>query len=70
MSAVTVSEVPDIAQPVVVVAKLTLPKPEPPAEVKVIVSPATAVLVELLIVSALCAAALKTKLTALDVALA
>ena len=65
-----VSEVSDIAQPVVVVAKLTFPKPDPPLEVRVIVVPATAVIVELLTLSALCAAALKTKLAATDVELA
>ena len=46
----TVSEVPDIAQPAVVVAKLTAPSPDPPAEVSVIALPATAVFVALLTV--------------------
>jgi len=67
---VAVSESPDIAQPAVVVAKLTAPSPDPPDEVSVIALPATAVFVALLTVKVACAAALKTKLTAAEVVLA
>jgi hypothetical protein len=70
VSAVTVSEVPEIAQPEVVVAKLTAPAPEPPAEVRVIAFPATAVFVALLTVSVDCGAAVNMKLTAADFATA
>ena len=66
----TVSEVPEIAQPAVVVAKLTAPSPEPPLEVSVIVSPATAVFVALLTNSVDCVAALKIKFTAAEFAAA
>jgi hypothetical protein len=67
---VTVNEVPEIAQPEVVVAKLTAPAPEPPLEVSVIVSPATAVFVALLTVSVDCGAAVNVKLTAAEFAAA
>ena len=49
---VTVSAEPEILQPSVVVANVTAPAPEPPAEVKVTVAPATAFLVVLLTLSA------------------
>ena len=68
VNAVTVNEVPEIAHPAVVVAKLTEPSPEPPLEVSVIVSPATAVFVALLTVSVDCGAAVNVKLTAAEFA--
>ena len=49
---VTVRAAVEMAQPSVVVAKLTAPLPEPPAEVKVTVAPAAAVVAVLLMLSA------------------